>query len=93
MKWSIKNHQHKWFAQLFYPYSYIEKRIIEIHQLQRSYEQFGDYVHQKWRIYSYTYLMTKNAAILDTKMAVTFELLALEQKGKVFWMYDTLIPL
>ena len=35
--------------------------------------------------------MTKNAAILDTKMAVTFELLALEQKGKVFWMYDTFL--
>ena len=28
----------------------------------------------------------KNAAILDTKMAVTFELLALEQNGKVFWI-------
>ena len=40
---------------------------------------------------SYTYLMTKNAAILDTKMAVTFELLALEQKGKVFWMHDTFL--
>ena len=37
------------------------------------------------------YLMTKNAAILDTKMAVTFELLALEQKGKVFWMHDTFL--
>ena len=34
--------------------------------------------------------MTKNAAILDTKMAVTFELLALEQKGKG-WMYDTFL--
>ena len=32
--------------------------------------------------YSYTYLMTKNAAILDTKMAVTFELLALRAKRK-----------
>ena len=35
--------------------------------------------------------MTKNATILDTKMAVTFELLALQQKGKVFWMYDTFL--
>ena len=41
--------------------------------------------------FTLTYLMTKNAVILDTKMAVTFELLALEQKGKVFWMYDTFL--
>ena len=41
--------------------------------------------------FTLTYLMTKKRRILDTKMAVTFELLALEQKGKVFWMYDTFL--
>ena len=42
-------------------------------------------------VYSSLFNDQKNTVNLDTKMAVTFELIALEQKGKVFWMYDTIL--
>ena len=64
-------------------YLHIKKKSLNSINYYGNYKQFGDFIQQKWRGnggISSCFNDQKYPEIFGTKLAVTFDLLALEQK-------------